>query len=197
VQDTEQIAAQIRTDPVLILMGITNTDADSTGLCGVPPAAPTVTITEYFNRDLNHYFLSSSDFENNVIDSGVAGAGWSRTGEHFRTIPSGACWSSRPVFRFYTHGANSHFFTVNDAECGFVRNNPGWLYEADAFGAMSPENGQCPAQTVAVWRLYNNRWMYNDSNHRFVTRTALRDEMVAAGWLSEGVTMCLPGWGYP
>jgi hypothetical protein len=28
--------------------------------------------------------------------------------------------------------------------------------------------------------------------HRFTTSTAIRDGMVAAGWVSEGVRMCVP-----
>jgi len=71
------------------------------------------------------------------------------------------------------------------------RSDPGWIYEGEAFGAAMPEQGQCEAGMTPVYRLYNNRWMFNDSNHRFVTRPALRDQMVGRGWIYEGVAMCL------
>lgn len=198
VQDTEQIAAEIRADSVVAGAGISHAYANTTQVCfAAMPPPPAVRLTEYFNVHLNHYFLSSSDVENGVIDSGGAGPGWSRTGQAFRTIPADYCWGTSPVFRFYAPGANSHFFTVHNEECGFLRkSDPGWIFEAEAFGALRPEDGQCPANTVALYRLYNNRWMHNDSNHRFVSRPELRDQMVAQGWTSEGVTMCLPNWGY-
>ena len=64
---------------------------------------------------------------------------------------------------------NTHFFTLDPGECGAVR-----------------RAGACRAKTTTVHRLYNNR-----DNHRFVVRTALRDQMVAEGWTDEGIAMCL------
>ena len=59
-------------------------------------------------------------------------------------------------------------------------------------------SGACPAGTFPVYRLFNGR---QHANHRYVTSLALRDSMVAAGWIAEGygpaqVAMCslaLPG----
>lgn len=193
VQDTEEIAAAIRTDPVLASMGVTGAWPNTSQVCfaALPPSVP-VTVAEYFNSALNHYFLSSSDLENAIIDGGGAGPGWSRTGETFRTIQPDYCHGASPVFRFYNFEANTHFFTASTAECGFVRrSDPGWVYEGEAFGARLPVDGACEPGRTPVYRLYNDRWMFRDSNHRFVTRTALRDRMAAEGWISEGVAMCL------
>lgn len=197
LQDTEQIAADIRGDPVLAALGVTHADPNTTQICfATMPPPVRVTVTEYHNRILDHYFLSSSAQENAVIDAGGAGAGWARTGEVLHAIQPGYCYGSRPVFRFYTFGANTHFFTADASECGFLRrNDPGWVFEAEAFGATLPEGGLCSAGTTPVWRLYNNRWMFNDSNHRFVVSAALRDQMAARGWVSEGVALCLQDWG--
>lgn len=192
-QDTAEIEASIRDDPVLAALGVTGAFANTTQICFSPGPPPVrVTITEYFNAPLRHYFLSSSEAENAIIDAGGAGAGWARTGEVFRTIQADYCYSAPPVFRFYNTRANTHFFTVDAAECGQLRRtDPGWFYEGQAFGARLPVGGQCPLAMTPIYRLYNNRWMFDDSNHRFVSDPALITAMNAAGWALEGVALCL------
>lgn len=196
VQDTEEIARAIRSDPVLGAFGVSYASANSWACFAVPHPPAKVVITEYHNRILDHYFLSSSAAENAVIDAGGAGEGWERTGETFATTASDPCSGGYPVFRFYGRGANSHFFTVGAAECGSVRNyDPEWLYEGVAFGAFMPVNGACPARTRPLYRSYNGRAAQKDSNHRFVARQDLYAQMQARGWIGEGVALCLDDRG--
>ena len=42
---------------------------------------------------------------------------------------------------------------------------------------------------LPMYRLWNGR---ADSNHRFTTDPRIRDEMIARGYVSEGVAMCVP-----
>jgi hypothetical protein len=192
LQDTREIAESIMGDPVLRELGVVGADADTYTICFSPNPPPRrMTVTEYFNSNTGHYFLSPTSLDNAFIDSGGAGPAWARTGETLRTFEADYCSGSRPVFRFYTPIANTHFFTLDNAECGAVRRGGGWNYEGEAFGARAPAGGTCPANTTTVYRLYNNRWMYNDNNHRFVTRTALREQMVSQGWINEGIAMCV------
>jgi serine protease len=192
VQDTSEIARGVPSDARLRAMGVSGAWANSYDVCGVPPPPVRVRVTEFHNSVTDHYFLSSSEAENAAIESGAAGPGWARTGEGFDAIKQQACTSSRPVFRFYTYDANSHFFTPSTEECGFLRNNdPGWLFEGEAFGGQTPVNGTCPSLTKPVYRLYNNRWQANDSNHRFVTRLDLYEQMKARGWIGEGIGICV------
>jgi hypothetical protein len=192
--DTDEVAQAIASDPVLASRGVISVEADHFDTCfGVLPAAGHVTITEYHNRLLDHYFLSSSAAENSIIESGGAGPGWERTGEAFTTNTMDACRGVLPVFRFYGPGFNSHFFTVDSEECGAVHNSdPGWIFEGNAFGARMPVDGACSAGMVTVYRLYNDRARFLDSNHRYVVRPELYAEMMARGWIGEGVAMCLP-----
>jgi len=81
-------------------------------------------------------------------------------------------------------------------ECDAVRAaNPGFTFEApDVMHLALPAAGVCPSATVAVYRVFNARV---DTNHRYMTDRALRDGMVALGWVAEGegpdiVTMCAP-----
>ena len=57
-----------------------------------------------------------------------------------------------------------------------------------------PSQGVCAANTVPVYRVYSGR---PDTNHRYVTDIATRNQMVARGWMAEGdgadrVVMCAP-----
>jgi len=69
------------------------------------------------------------------------------------------------------------------------------VLESAAFMQMYvPMGGICPANTVPVYRLFDNR---PDANHRYVTDRTIRDQMVATGWVAEGdgpdtVAMCAP-----
>jgi hypothetical protein len=52
--------------------------------------------------------------------------------------------------------------------------------------------GVCPAGTIPVYRLRNQR---DDSNHRYATKASIKAQMLAAGYLAEGygpdgVVMC-------
>jgi hypothetical protein len=71
---------------------------------------------------------------------------------------------------------------------------------ANAFGVFLPDTqtGQCPANSIPVYRLWNQRV---DSNHRFTTDPAIQQQMVARGYAPEGyggpmpVAMCAPADG--
>jgi hypothetical protein len=157
-----------------------------------------VTVVEYYNHDLGHYFMTADADEIAGIDAGVAGRGWEKTGHGFvayaRPTHWAYCSSCVAVERFYGPGPNSHFYSGGAEEvAGLRRPGTGWIYEKTAFSAHVPDaNGQCavPYYPVPVYRLYNNRWMFNDSNHRYVTSTARRDAMIAAGWIDEGARFC-------
>ncbi|MBK7849290.1 MAG: hypothetical protein IPJ73_20670 [Zoogloea sp.] len=59
-----------------------------------------------------------------------------------------------------------------------------------AYYVKVPKNGVCPSDSVPVHRLYNNRFIFNDSNHRFTTDMDVVTRMTQAGWIYEGVKMC-------
>ncbi|MEP6702517.1 MAG: hypothetical protein ABJB04_05940 [Betaproteobacteria bacterium] len=150
----------------------------------------TGTVVEFYNTILKHYFVTASLAEQTSIDAGGSGPGWMRTGLNFK---SGG--NSR-VCRFYGTpgvGPNSHFYTVSAEECGLVKLDPGWHFESYDFSGSPPTGpGVCPAGTVPVYRAYNNRFAFNDSNHRQTTNLAAYNATVATGWIGEGVVMCTP-----
>jgi hypothetical protein len=162
-------------------------------------------VIEYFNVGLGHYFLAMNPAEMAAIDAGSAGPGWVRTGFSFDAYPAkvppgmycpGDCGT--PVSRFYGTpglGPSSHFYTANPVEAQFLqRPGSGWSFEQLEFSiAVADAAGRCAAGLAPVYRVYNNRWMHNDSNHRFVADRAERDRMIAGGWVDEGVAFCAYG----
>jgi hypothetical protein len=163
------------------------------------PAGP-VHVIEYYNSLTGHYFMTPGQAEMADIAAGSAGSGWAPTGWSFDAyagpaLPGTYCLfgdCGARVFRFYSAFSNSHFFTADPAEAQGLEDNPAseWKLEPDLFMIPVPANGQCAAWQVPVYRLYNNRFAFHDSNHRFVTDAGERAKMVAKGWSDEGVRFC-------
>ena len=168
-------------------------------------------VAEYFNTLLGHYFYTPHFSEQAYIDAGMAGPGWVRTGLGFgawrtpddsRYLGGGpACNDAtavnpcQPVTRFYGTpgiGPNSHFFTGFAAEAAALASPAsGWSREGISFYVPLPDaQGRCAAGLTPVYRLYNNRWMHNDSNHRFAVNVRARALLREAGWTEEGVAFC-------
>ncbi len=177
-----------------------NTPANFAGAQTSLPALP-VTVVEYYNDALDHFFISALQPDLDALDSGRF-AGWRRTGQTFRVFPSQASGGSgvNPVCRFYippTQG-DSHFFSASPQECNETRFKfPTFSFEGSAVFFIALPNtltGACPSNTIPVYRVWNNR---GDSNHRYTTNRGTRDAMVAAGFIAEGygpdaVIMCAP-----
>jgi hypothetical protein len=155
------------------------------------PEGAAVNVYEFYNSTLKHFFRTSSAGEADAIDGGSAGPGWQRTADNFVAFAPGYGDRGNDVCRFYTFGANSHFYTAFAEECeGLQSPASGWVYESLAYRIPLPQGGQCGADTVPVHRLYNNRFMFNDSNHRFTTQPANIAPLEAQGWVYEGVAFC-------
>jgi len=160
-----------------------------------PPPATPVPVVEFFNTNLNHYFITGGAGEIAAIEAGAAGPGWSRTGLSFKAYApeTGIAPGALPTCRFYGtpgRGPNSHFYTVDSTECELVKQDPGWTYEGIALYIFPPSDGQCAAGTQPVYRAYNMRFAQNDSNHRYTTDAAVYAQMQAQGWAGEGVKFC-------
>jgi hypothetical protein len=169
--------------------------------------ASTTPVVEYYAPSTKHYFMTAGPTDKSLLDPGTAG--WMRTGQQWKAwlrkedAPPGAM----PVCRFYAGGPNSHFYTASPADCQGLKDleqqqraqaaaagQPfmGWGYEQIAFYALVPVNGQCPGDTVPVYRAYNNRFAYNDSNHRFMADPQMRRAELGLGWSDEGAVFCSP-----
>src|SRR5215510_784411 len=84
-----------------------------------PARAQLGTAIEFYNRALNHYFITSFPDEIAVLDAGTVIQGWTRTGGEFSVFTAPADGLS-PVCRFFGTpglGISSHFYTADAGEC--------------------------------------------------------------------------------
>ena len=160
-------------------------------------SATPVTVVEYYNASLDHYFITWIANEIAILDAGITIRGWTRTGRSFQTYSTMQPGTS-DICRFYIPPlqGDSHFFGRGTTECDATAlAHPNFVNEDPRFMHMFlPVAGTCAASTMPVYRVFSNR---PDANHRYMTDRALRDQMVARGWLAEGdgpdlVVMCAP-----
>jgi hypothetical protein len=195
--DTQDIARVLGTGGKAF--GVTGVWSDSF-VCSMGPPADALTLVEFFNGLLGHYFMTADRDEMAAIDRGTAGPGWQRTGEVLKGYVAGPCGNTSfpnatPLFRFYGTrgiGPNSHFFTADRRECGAVKYDPGWTFETAPFRIWAADGGRCPDRSLTVFRLYNDRAAQNDSNHRYTSKASIVTAMSATGWRSEGIAFCIP-----
>ncbi len=111
---------------------------------GMTPA--TVTVVEFYNMGLDHYFITWVPQEISDLDNGVH-KGWARTGYTFQTYTTAQVGTS-PVCRFYIPPGlgDSHFFGRGTTECDATgQKNPSFVNEDPAFMQMFlPVLGVCP-----------------------------------------------------
>lgn len=166
-----------------------------------------VEVIEFYNTDLDHYFMTASQAEADGIDQGAAGPGWIRTGESFLAWTLGGNVEAANVCRFYgsvNPGPNSHFYSLSTQDCNFLislqeiqpADKPRWNLEGYAFSLMPPLQDPlqpCPENFIPVYRAYNNAFQRGeDSNHRYVTDLDLLIPLIVKGWTNEGVAFCSP-----
>lgn len=152
-----------------------------------------------------HFFYTNDPVEIALLDEGVFGR-FVRTGKTFGT------GGPIQVCRFYGSvwpGPNSHFYAASDAECQWLKSlqlTPvptdvqQWNYEGAGFSVFAADTGflnPCPANSIGVYRAYNNAYPKTgpknpwDSNHRLSTDFAdMRYLVETFGWSHEGVVFC-------
>jgi len=173
-------------------------DAAAAVRAALTAAGPTaaVNVIEFYHRGLDHYFISTNPLEIASLDSGAT-KGWARTGRSFKVYPAPQAGASA-VCRFYIppHLGDSHFFGRGIEECAATaQKNASFINESPAvMHVFLPGAGSCPPASLPVYRVFSAR---ADANHRYTTDPAVRDDMVARGWLAEGdgpdrVVMCAP-----
>ena len=199
-------ATGVRTTSVTIASNGTGSPqqlvVQGTGVAGggtpPPPTGGTAEAIEYFHAEFGHYFITAIADEVTLIDNG-AFKGWARTGRSFKVHTSAGA-GLNPVCRFFSTAfgtKSSHFYTPFPTECSVVKANPNWQFEDEVFHVAVPTvTGVCPANTIPVYRMYNNG-QSGAPNHRYTTDLAVRAQMLAQGWIAEGegtigVIMCAP-----
>ncbi len=154
--------------------------------------APGATIVEFYLAPYNKFYLSALPSEWAALDAAKA-AGWSRTGVTFTAAPQTAA-GAVPACRFFHPGVVSHFFSIVPSECALLAASPDFVNEGIAWYAYAPVAGSCPADTVGMYRTFNNGAIAANgpANHRYFTDYTFYQSYAAKGYQLEGLAMCLP-----
>jgi len=155
---------------------------------GTPNPSGKVVAVEYYNRNLDHYFLTAAPGEVHDLDTGVH-EGWERTGLRFLAYGDHAS-GTNPVCRFYRAPAygDSHFYSASPTECAATASEHpvDWIYESPAvfYIRLPAITGDCPKGTQPLWRFFNKATI----NHRYTAEVVIRDQMRAkpSVWIPEG-----------
>ncbi|MBK7080556.1 MAG: VCBS repeat-containing protein [Betaproteobacteria bacterium] len=124
------------------------------------PIPATISVVEYYNASLDHYFVTPLAAEQANLDAGLTPTRWVRTGKAFNAFESAAARSS-PVCRFYIPPAlgDSHFFGRGTTECASTAaKNPSFVLESPAFmhltlpgaGPARPARHPCIGSSATV-----------------------------------------------
>jgi len=178
--------------------GIVNAAAAVKAAQAISGSLAASVVVEYYWATRDHYFITAAPAEIAALDGAPPG-GWLRSGKSFYGYLAATAGAS-PVCRFYLPPAagDSHFYSASPDECTAVQGKfPTFVYEApNVFYIALPDagTGACPAGTIPVYRLWNNRL---DGNHRYTTDPAIKGQMLARGYVPEGygpdsVIMCSP-----
>ena len=173
-------------------------DAAAAVKASQPSAGTPVTVVEFYNQSLDHYFVTYVADEIAKLDNGTF-VGWARTGQSFKAYVTTQSGTSA-VCRIYIPPGkgDGHFFGRDTKECnGTMTANPTFVLESASFFHLylpNQQTGNCAADQVPVYRVFSNRV---DANHRYTTSRTTRDEMVARNWIAEGdgpdtIAMCGP-----
>jgi hypothetical protein len=100
---------------------------------------------------------------------------------------------------FFGAPISGHFYSARQSDCDSLRaiygpggTQPGVAVEEtySKFYVMpATASGGCDPKYQAVYRLYNAQKL---GNHRYIAHPSDRREMIARGWIDEGVAWCSP-----
>ena len=164
-------------------------------LAATPALANNVTVIEYYNRDLDAYFITGRTNEQTALD-GVAS--FQRTGGTFAASSASTETAGlTPICRYYISLASpytsSHFYGPRDTDCAVIATAKpaGFSYDGLDFAVTLPSSGACPVSApFAIYRSFRAGVNGKTSSHRFSTSLTRYNEMTAKGWSPEGIVFC-------
>ena len=151
------------------------------------PATDIALATEYVDAERTQYLHSANDIEARLVADGLYGDHWQRTLRFFRVWTSGGEGRVAVCQFAKFEGDLLKRIYATPVECDALALDASWTHEGTAYYAALPDAyGSCPAGTEPLHRLFN-QGRNGLAAHRYVTHAGVRDTMVAAGWLAEGI----------
>ncbi len=175
-------------------------------------------MVEFWNPQLDFYFMTSREAEKSLLDNAVDGSAnrlWYRTSYWFKTDPFSSSTTSS-ISRYFAAGAakagsrGSHFYTALNSDraaitasglerftvnCQGLPNGTFCNEGIDSYVAIPLGTGpsaQCRAGEMPIYRVFRGAPRYvDDGNHRYVTNASMYGYMVnELGWTGESINFC-------
>jgi hypothetical protein len=178
------------------------------GLLGIatPAAAQVQTAVEYGFRTVwdygwSSFFVTAAPEEIAALDAGALdtdyGALWERTGLTFNVWTSPESLVVPTCRFFYPFWGFDHLYTPYAAECAAVQAHADWHYQYEGivfYLKLPDENGECPAGTTVLYRLYLGVSAIPNPFpiHRLTTNPAIEDGFVLEGDARTFAFACVP-----
>ena len=170
---------------------------------GMAHASETVTVIEYYNQNLDAYFITARGNEQSLLDTA---AGFSRTGTRFVANAAADATSVQTrICRFYISSSSpfvsSHFYGAESTDCALLlASTPaGFSFEGYDFAVAGPDSsGTCPANSrLPVYRAFRPAAGGKTPNHRYTASLVEYNRMLSLGWAGEGIVYCTTAAQYP
>ena len=185
----------------------------------IPPTTNAqASMVEYWNPQLDFYFMTSREDEKRTLDNVVDGSTnhlWYRSGYWFKTDPFSSSTTSS-ISRYFIAGAaksgsrGSHFYTALNSDratisasglerftlnCQGIANGTFCNEGIDSYVAIPIGTGTgatCRVGEVPIYRVFRGPPRYvDDGNHRYLTNTSMYIYMVnGLGWTAESINFC-------
>ena len=175
-------------------------------------------MVEYWNPQLDFYFMTSREDEKSSLDNVVDGSTnhlWYRSGYWFKTDPFSSP-STASISRYFVAGAaksgsrGSHFYTALNSDratisasglerftqnCQGIANGTFCNEGIDSYVAIPTGTGTsavCKTGEVPIYRVFRGSPRYiDDGNHRYLNNASLYSYMVnGLGWSGESINFC-------
>lgn len=169
-------------------------------LASITFAQAAVSVVEYYNLQLDAYFITGRVGEQAALDS--LPTAFRRTGATFQAVAANVAPADlESVCRFYIsfpppNYTSSHFYGRASTDCGLLVTTkpPGFSFEGYDFAIKNPVGSACPStHPIKVYRAFRSLSANKTPNHRYSTSAASHAVVVASGWNDEGVAFCVSG----
>lgn len=144
-----------------------------TGAVSRPSLDSVSEVYRFWSPILKRHFYTISLTERDVLIAEQAQS-WTYEGPVYKAAASAFQTGLKPVYRFWSPVAQTHFYTISEAEKDFLieKYSEVWSFEAVAFYAY-PEGAQ-PVDSVPVFRF----WNAVDSTHFYTVDPSERDTLI-------------------
>lgn len=155
-------------------------------------------VVEYYNANLDRYFMSPHPAEQAAIDASTSlrRDGWRKTGKTFAVWdPASAISATSSACRFSLVGTTvvrSFYDSVLQDECAGLQQldsatpdgQRAWRYDRESFRATPTSNGACPSTLTPIYVVYNRGFERGiDLSFRYIYAQDDLNVMLSRGWV--------------